>query len=146
MKICKTQQISDKVVDDWLAALKFGPDWFVTSKIILKLFIALYADENILYFNEDYNNVIFNCNRMGILNIGLNNINLDDTNFEEDDPDTTILIGLLAWHIKFEKYKELKKKISEELMPVAWRPIRWWDFCVSEDDKKEIDPIFVEEL
>ena len=39
---------------------------------------------------------------MGILNICLNNINLDN-NFDEDDPDTNILIRLLAWHIEFEK-------------------------------------------
>ena len=29
---------------------------------------------------------------MGILNIDLNDINLDDTNYEENDPDTIILI------------------------------------------------------
>ena len=44
---------------------------------------------------------------MGILNIDLNNINLNDTNYEEDDPYTIILIRLLAWHIKFEKRKEI---------------------------------------
>ena len=43
---------------------------------------------------------------MGILNIGLNNINLDN-NFNEDDCDT-ILIRILAWHIKSEK-RHLKK-------------------------------------
>ena len=31
-------------------------------------------------------------------------------------------------------------------MPVAWHPNRWWEFCVSEDEKKEIDPVFIEEL
>ena len=31
----------DKAVDDCLAALKCVPDWFVTSKIIKKLFTAL---------------------------------------------------------------------------------------------------------
>ena len=45
---------------------------------------------------------------MGILSVNLNNINLDN-NFDEDDPDTIILIKLLAWHIKFEKRKALKK-------------------------------------
>ena len=35
-----------------------------------------------------------------------------------------ILIRLLDWHIKFEKRKELEKKIREDLMPIAWRPIR----------------------
>ena len=43
-----------------------------------------------------------------ILNFDLNNINLDN-NFDEDDPDTIILIRLLAWHIKYEKLKALKK-------------------------------------
>ena len=47
---------------------------------------------------------------MGILNIDLNNINLEDTNYDEDDPDTIIHIRLLAWHIKFKKCKELKKE------------------------------------
>ena len=46
---------------------------------------------------------------MAILNIDLNNINLDDTNYEEDHPDTIILVRLLAWYIKFEKRKALKK-------------------------------------
>ena len=31
-------------------------------------------------------------------------------------------------------------------MPVAWYPNRWWDWCISEDEKKEIDSIFIEEL
>ena len=33
---------------------------------------------------------------MGILKIDLNNINLDDTNYEEDDTATIILVRLLA--------------------------------------------------
>ena len=45
---------------------------------------------------------------MGILNIDLNNINLDN-NFHKDDPDIIIFIRLLAWHIKFEKRKALKE-------------------------------------
>ena len=50
----------DKAVVDCLAALKLVPDWFVTSAIIKKLFTAFYADENILYFDEDFGNVVFN--------------------------------------------------------------------------------------
>ena len=74
--------------------------------------------------------------KLGIVNIDLSNISLDN-NFDED-PDTIILIRLLAWHIKFEKRKEPKKKTSEELMPVVWHPNRWWNFCAPEDEKKEI--------
>ena len=68
--------------------------------------------------NEGSGDAIFNCNGMGILNIDLNNINPDD-NVNEGDLDNIILIRLLAWHIKFEKCKERKKELSEELMPVA---------------------------
>ena len=104
--------------------------------MIQNLFSALYADENIIYFNENSGNVVFNCNGMGIVNIELNNIN-PDNNFDEDDPDTIILIRLLAWHIKFERRKGLKKYISEELMAIARHPNRWWDWCVPEDEKKK---------
>ena len=82
------------------------------------------------------------------MGIDLNNINLDD-NFDEEDPNTTIVIRLLTWQTKFEKHKELekkKKKLNEELMSAVWHPTRWWDWCVSEDEKMKIDPIFIKEL
>ena len=74
--------------------LKFVADWFVTNKIIKELCTDLYIDQNILYFDGDSSNVVFYCNGMGILNIDLNNINFGDTNYDEDDPDTIILIRL----------------------------------------------------
>ena len=52
--------------------------------------------------------VVFSCNEIGILNIDLNDINFN--NFDEDGLDNIILIRILAWHIRFEKRKELKKK------------------------------------
>ena len=85
----------DKAVADFLAALKFIPDWFVVRKIIKELFTALNVDENILYFNEDSGNFVFSCNEMDILNIHLNNLNLDN-NFDEADPGTIILIFRLG--------------------------------------------------
>ena len=39
---------------------------------------------------------------MGILDTDLNNINLDDTNYDESDHEYIIHIRLLIWHIKFE--------------------------------------------
>ena len=62
---------------------------------------------------------------MSILNISLDNINLAN-NSDEDNPDTIIFIRLLAWGIKFEKRRALKKELNEELIPVAWHPKRWW--------------------
>ena len=104
-----TYRMCDEAVDDSLAALRLIPDWFVPSKIIKGLCTVFAADENILNFNEDSGNVIFSCNGMGILNIDLHNINVDQSNYDEDDPDSIILITLLAWHIKFEKHKALKQ-------------------------------------
>ena len=134
----------DEVVGDSLAALKLIPDWFVTNKMIKKLLASLYADENMIYFNEDSGNVPTGINNgTGILNMDFNNINLDN-NFEEHGPDTIILIRRFAWQIKFEKRKALKKMISEELMLIAWHPKSCWNFCILEEGKKEIEPTLTE--
>ena len=69
--------------------------------MIKKIFIALYEDRNILYFNENSGNVVFFSGKIGILNI---DINLDN-NCDEDDSSTIIIMRFLAWHIKFEKIK-----------------------------------------
>ena len=63
-----------------LEILKFVPDNLRTKQMCK------------LYFNEDSGNVVFSCNEIGILNIDLNNIKLDDSNYEQDDPATIILI------------------------------------------------------
>ena len=124
----KTQQMCDKALDHCLAALKFVPDWSVTSKMIKILFTFLYADENIFCFNEDSGNVVFIWNGIGIFNIDLNSNNLDDTNYEEDDPDIIIHVRLLVWHTKFEKRKALKKELNEELMLAGWHSKKMAEF------------------
>ena len=113
----------DEAVDDSIATLKLIPDWFVTSEMIERLFSALYADENIPYFDEGSCDAVFHCKGMRILNIDFNNISLDDK-FDEDDPIPIILMKILAWHIKFVKQKELKQELSEELMSAAWHSDR----------------------
>ena len=115
----------DKDVDDYLSAFKYFLDWFVTSKKIKKLLTASSADDNMFYFNEDSGNAVLLCNEMCILSICLNNINLDDTNYDEDDPYCIIHTRLSAWHIKFEKRKVLKTGSNKELMLLAWHPRRW---------------------
>ena len=34
--------------------------------------------------------------------------------------------------------------MSEELLPVTWHPKKWWNFCMSEHEKKETELIFIE--
>ena len=117
-----------KAVDDFLSALKFVPNWFFTNKVIKKLLTALYADDNIVFFDKYFGNATFCCNHLGTLSENRNNINLGDSNHDEDDPETIIHIRLLAWHIEFEKSKTFKKDINKELMLVACHPKRWLNF------------------
>ena len=91
----KIQIMCGEAVDDSLAALKLIPDWIVISKMINELFTIFKLIKIYLYFNQDYINVVFSCNEMGILNIDPNNINLGN-NFDKDDPNTVILIRILA--------------------------------------------------
>ena len=37
----------------------------------------------------------------------------------------------------------LLKKIKEELMPIAWHPSRYWHWCMSEDEKKKQENVFL---
>ena len=104
----KTQKICDKAIYDLLAALKLIPDRIFTNKTIKELFTALYADENIFYLNEDSSNAILSFNEMGVLNKDLNSINLDNK-FDEDDPDTIILIRIFACIINLKNAKHVKK-------------------------------------
>ena len=44
---------------------------------------------------------MFSFNEMSILSIDLQKINLDDTNYDEDDPEIIIHIRLFTLHVKF---------------------------------------------
>ena len=46
--------------------------------------------------------------------------------------------------LNLKNAKNLKRKTNEEIMPIAWHPKRWWNFCMSEDQKNKIEPIFTE--
>ena len=106
--------------------------------MIKKLYNALFSDIDILFFDEDSANVTFSSEEMGIFSSDLNNINFDDANFYEDDPKTTIHVRLLACIVYINNAKHLKK-ISKELMSVVWHSRRGWDWCMSEDEEKEIE-------
>ena len=42
---------------------------------------------------------------------------------------------LIKGYKGYKKRKAQKVQIKKELMPVAWHPSRWWDWCVPEDGK-----------
>ena len=80
--------------------MKFIPDWFVTSNVLEKLGNALHANDDVLFYNEDFGKVTFIANQKHTLAVDLEKVNLDN-NYNEDDPDTIIHIRLLARHSKF---------------------------------------------
>ena len=95
----------DKVVNNILPPLKLDPDWSVANKMIKKLHNALLADDDILFFDEDSGNVIFSSDEMGIFSVDLNNINLDNVNFDKDDPKTIIHVRLITWYNRLKQRK-----------------------------------------
>ena len=51
---------------------------------------------------------------------------------------------IIKWHNGYQKRKVQKEQIKEELMPIAWLPSRWWDWCLHEDEKKETEKLWVQ--
>ena len=37
---------------------------------------------------------------------------------------------LIDWYKDCQKRKSQKAQIKKELMPIAWHPSRWWNWCV----------------
>ena len=42
----------------------------------------------------------------------------------------------------YEKRKAQKASIKKDLMPIAWHPSKWWDWCVPENEKRETENFF----
>ena len=112
--------------------------------MIKKLHNALLADGHMLFIHDDSGDITFSSNEMDILSVDLNNININvDVNFEDDDSETIIYVRLMAWCNRLKQHKAFKKDIRNEIMHVAWHPKTWWDWCLIEDKKKEIEPILL---
>ena len=53
---------------------------------------------------------------------------------------------VIEWCKGYQKRKAQKAKIKEELMPITWHPSRYWDWCMSEDEKKRDRKIVFDHL
>ena len=45
---------------------------------------------------------------------------------------------MIKWYHAYQKRKAQKTSIKEELLPIAWHPSIYWDWCMSEDEKRSI--------
>ena len=100
----------DESVDDCLAALKFIPDWFVPNKMLEKFHDDLPANDDILFFNEDFNKITIFVNQMDILAVDLYEIKLEEGN-NFDNMVLILLFVLDFWleGVNLKSAKHLKK-------------------------------------
>ena len=111
-----TQEMCNEAVQSDPEMLKHVPDQFLTQEMCNE---AVQSDPWMLEYVPDWF------------------VTLQEMWYEDFDDD--IVITLPEAYIK---RKIQKAKIKEELMPVAWHPDRWWNWCVTEDEKKELEIYF----
>ena len=105
----KTQNICDEPVHNCLAALKFIPDWFVARKMLEKLDNVLNANDDILFYNEDFDKVTFIRDQRHILAADLDEINLgNDNSFDEDDSTLLFISDFWLGVVNLKSTKHLK--------------------------------------
>ena len=66
----------------------------------------------------------------------------DDGNHWDDDAYYCNEDNFFEWYEGYRKRKAQKASIKEELLPIAWHPWRYWDWCISEDEKKETEKLW----
>ena len=115
----------------WLLLLEYAPNYFKTQEACDK---AVRDDSSSLQF---------------VLNWFLTSKGLDmwynkyydnDGNcwFTEGDDDDKFF----KWYDGYKKRKAQRAKINKELLPMAWQPSRWWDWCVPEDEKGDAEKLW----
>ena len=81
---CNTQEMCDKAADAYLPSLKLVLDQFFTNKMLEKLNEAVFCNNDIVFADIDSD----------IVNI--NNINIDDDNFDNYDSENITHIRLIT--------------------------------------------------
>ena len=122
-----TQEMCDNAVDGFLPALEFALDWFVTNVFIEIIDNAAFSNDDINLDDMGSDSVKLFRDGMGLNTTFFNNVSLDDDNFDNGDPETTIHVGLRAQCNGCKQRKAWKKELSKELILVAWHLTRWWD-------------------
>ena len=62
----------------------------------------------------------------------------DGDHWDDDDNEDKYF----EWYEGYKKRKAEKAQIKKELMPIAWHPSRWWNWCMQEDEKKETEKLW----
>ena len=118
----KTQRMCERAVENEPYNLKFVPDQYKTQGMCDD---AVWEDPYSLRLISDW---FVTQQQLKIWN--------DYDNYCNNDK-------LIEWYDGYQKRKAQKASIKEELMPIAWHPSRWWDWCVPEDEEKEMEKLWV---
>ena len=59
----------------------------------------------------------------------------DVSEYDHDDE-------IIKWYDGYKNCRALKIKAENELMLTACHPLKWWDRCMSEDEKKETEKLW----
>ena len=131
----KTQEMCNKAVQRAPWVLVWVPAWLVTQEMCNE---AVQSDPWMLEYVPDqyktqemYNEAVQSDPEV-LEYVPDQFVTLQKMWYDEFDDDDV----LITWRDAYIKCKSQKAKIKEELMPVAWRPDRWWNWCVSEHEKK----------
>ena len=82
---------------------------------------------------------------MGIVNVDVNNVSLEDNDkFDNNNPETIIHVRVTTWCNK--QHQACEKEISKDLLPVAWYTTRSYGWRKSEDGKKKIKQFLSDEM
>ena len=131
----KTQEMCNRAVEKSPRTLKFFPDYFVTQEMCHR---TVEKDAWVLehvpdqYKTQEMYNEAVQSDPEVLEYVPDQFVTLQEMWYDEFDDDDV----LITWRDAYIKCKSQKAKIKEELMPVAWRPDRWWNWCVSEHEKK----------
>ena len=101
-----------KAVNAYLLTVRFVTDWFATPKC-LKIFIIIYS----LIIRTL--NIIITTLMTLMLTLMM----------------TLVVLVLSLFHGSINTISE--KNIKKRLMPIPWLPTRVWDWCMSEDEKRD---------
>ena len=121
---CKTLEICEKAVEDdpWL--LKYVPDHFKTQEICER---PVEEDLSSLQYVPD-------------MFVTQEQIDLwyDDSEYYDDKDED----NFFKWYHSYKKQKTQKASIKEEFLPIAWHPSKYWDWYMSEDEKRDTEVLW----
>ena len=76
-------------------------------------------NSDIVFVNVYFDNITFFSDAMSLVHFDLNNVSIDDDNFGDDNPKTSIHIRLMARFKWYNEHRTRTKEIRKELMHVA---------------------------